>query len=130
MKCERPIKNCFQTVKCSFTLIAFFFFPWLLFITGFKQFDRDVPCSNFLHTSCTWILFSFLIYEFIVFIEFENYLVVIYSTLFCCLPSVLLSFGDSSSIYIWPFEVVSTLTDVLLVYLFFLVFFTSVSLFG
>lgn len=66
-----------------------------------------------------FFLSSFLIHEFKVFTEFEKKkLTVNFSNFFVIYPFLsLFWFGDSSYLCIWPFKVVSELTDDLFMYL-------------
>lgn len=71
-----------------------------------------MPCSFLLAYDLGLLTF---LCGFINFINFGGFLTIIFSDIFC-LPTSLLSFGDSQYTFIRPLEVVSQLTEALFVF--------------
>lgn len=104
----------FASGNVFFTLVAFMVV---------KQFDCAVPCSNFLHSSCAWILLSFLDYSFH---QIWKKCQLFIKVFFCLLFSLS---SDLKTPATYIFGYVSNKLDALFMYLFFVVFFLSLCLF-
>lgn len=102
--------HCSISVEISAVILSLFLCTWLFFITGFRQFDYNMPQCAFLCGSCAQGSVSFLIPRCTIFIKYGKVLAIFFFRYFL-LPPYPFSFRDSSYTYCGPFRIIPQLTD-------------------
>lgn len=80
--------HCSISVEISAVILSLFLCTWLFFITGFRQFDYNMPQCAFLCGSCAQGSVSFLIPRCTIFIKYGKVLAIFFFRyFFCYLPT-------------------------------------------